>query len=268
MVLNPYSHLYEHITDLQSVIVIMTSNPLQAMDSTVHTLCTAKNRSSRNIIPLGNTETLQRSLFNMINEHTLKMIPLGMEAISDGEEENADEGANDADAASSGTATIHMIYNNPLRENNRSQRLKRDLDAIADSDSDSDSKNAEAHVEPSPIAEPEPELEKEKEKEAPKPAEREATRPLLNPYQDNTIQSELFRRLMQDGTLGAGKDMVESFRVLTRDPLQEQEYQPKACVFDMVEDNSSVRMKMRRMIRELHNDPYYDRRSLFRAAQA
>ena len=69
----------------------MTRNPLQAMDTTAHTLYTAKNRSNRSIIPLGNTETLQRSLFNMINEHTLKLIPLELDAISDDEEKAEEE---------------------------------------------------------------------------------------------------------------------------------------------------------------------------------
>ena len=83
---------------------------------------------------------------------------------------------------------------------------------------------------------------------------------LRNPYQDGTIQSELCKQLMQNGTLTAATDMIESFRVVMRDLEREQEYQPVAHVFDMVEDNSSVRMKMRRMIKNLHNDPYYDRR--------
>lgn len=271
----------------------MTRNPLQAMDTTAHTLYTAKNRSNRHIIPLGNTETLQRSLFNMINEHTLKLIPLELDAISD-DEEKAEDGEAKAKAeaeAEMGTANpaIQMVYTNPLRASNRSLRSLRDMEMIGESDSsdsdEEDEENAIDEVEmpaqPStlptltklPIAistipeegdeeSPRPEdlpEEVEASHDAASPAERS---PMLlrNPYQDGTIQSELCKQLMQNGTLTAATDMIESFRVVMRDLEREQEYQPVAHVFDMVEDNSSVRMKMRRMIKNLHNDPYYDRR--------
>lgn len=273
----------------------MTRNPLQAMDTTAHTLYTAKNRSNRHIIPLGNTETLQRSLFNMINEHTLKLIPLELDAISD-DEEKAEEGEAKAKAeaeaeAEMGTANpaIQMVYTNPLRASNRSLRSLRDMEMIGESDSSNSDEEDEEHAidevempaQPSalptltklPIAistipeegdeeSPRPEdlpEEVEASHDAASPAERS---PMLlrNPYQDGTIQSELCKQLMQNGTLTAATDMIESFRVVMRDLEREQEYQPVAHVFDMVEDNSSVRMKMRRMIKNLHNDPYYDRR--------
>lgn len=295
MIINPYSRLYEHINDLQSVIVLVTRNPLQAMDTTAHTLYTAKNRSSRNIIPLGNTETLQRSLFNMINEHTLKLIPLELEAISD-DEEKAEEEEKEKEKEKEGEAgasspAIQMVYTNPMRANNRSRRSIRDLDAIGESDSSDSDEEAEEHaidkVEMSAPPTAPPTLTKlpmaistipeEGDEDSPQPArhpeEAEALRnvsspaersPMLlrNPYQDGTIQSELCRQLMRNGTLTAATDMVESFRVVMRDLEKEQEYQPVAHVFDMVEDSSSVRMKMRRMIKNLHNDPYYDRRRL------
>ena len=245
------------------------------MDTTAHTLYTAKNRSNRHIIPLGNTETLQRSLFNMINEHTLKLIPLELDAISD-DEEKAEDGEAKAKAeaeaeAEMGTANpaIQMVYTNPLRASNRSLRSLRDMEMIGESDSsdsdEEDEENAIDEVEmpaqPStlptltklPIAistipeegdeeSPRPEdlpEEVEASHDTASPAERS---PMLlrNPYQDGTIQSELCKQLMQNGTLTAATDMIESFRVVMRDLEREQEYQPVAHVFDMVEDNVRI----------------------------
>ena len=272
MIINPYSRLNEHINTLQSVIVIVTRNPLQAMDSTAHTLYTAKNRSNRRIIPLGNTETLQRSLFNMINEHTLKLIPLETEAISDGEEKE-NEGEGDGDAASPSPAAFQMVYPNPLRASNRSLRSMRELEAIGESDSEDseDMEHAIDEVEATLPALPKLPMaistipedvdeEVEAQREDATDSSEHAPMQIRNPYQDGTIQRELFNQLLQNGTLTAKTDMIESFRVVMRDLAAEREYQPIAHVFDMEEDNSRVRMKMRRMIKNLHNDPYYDRR--------
>ena len=275
MILNPYSRLFEHISDFQSVIVVVTRNPLQAMDSTIHTLCTAENRSSRNLIPLGNTETLQRSLFNMINENTLRMIPFELEAISDSDEDA--EKANE-DTLSVSSSMIHMIYDNPLRVSNRTLRSQQaasdsedseenlidEVEAVAEPPSVSDTQSRRLQPLPAAIPTIPEEGGEDEDEESALPVEKkdstEAQPPLGNLYQDGTVMSRLYHDLERNGTLTSSTDMIESFRVITRNL---NKYCPTAYVFDMVEDNSHVRMKIRRMIKALHNDLHNDLRTRF-----
>ena len=54
--------------------------------------------------------------------------------------------------------------------------------------------------------------------------------------------------------------MIENFRVIYRNMDREGNYQPLASIFDLSEDNSSVRLKMKRMIKHLRGDPDNDLR--------
>lgn len=247
MILNPFSRLFEHIKEAQTTLVLVTRNPLKVVDSTVHTLTSAMTRVNRQLLPLGNSATLQHSVFNMLNEHTLRMVPLEMEAIDDDEEEEEN--------LVNSTRDVKVVMSNPVRMNNRNLRSVQE-ESIEGSDEETTTDHPKEPLPAPPTHEPHKE---ENNPVANSVSDRGAVIP-SSPYQDGTIQSKLLNNLYMNGTLNEDTDVIENFRVIYRNMDREGNYQPLASIFDLSEDNSSVRLKMKRMIKHLRGDPDNDLR--------
>lgn len=124
----------------------------------------------------------------------------------------------------------------------------------------------------SQIPEEEEELPQEAEEELPQEAregalprdvelmEREEGAPLGN------VRGTLRQLIAKEGTLRGETLQVEKFRVVFRDP-REQLYRPLANVEDLNEEEKDVRMKAKRMIRLLRNDPENDLRVGWRSVR-
>ena len=70
-----------------------------------------------------------------------------------------------------------------------------------------------------------------------------------------TMRDTLRRLARQQGTTGVDTAELQSFRLVLRDIEREKEFQPVARVVNMEESEKAARMKVKRMIHHLKDDP-------------
>ena len=216
-----------------------------AHDSMVHTLRPAQERLTTNV-QLTSNATLSRALFNVLNEQ-----PSTVESPLPTVEEELPTNVVLAEEE----LPTNVVVTNPERVSSRAARVE----AIDDSDEEEVTEEMMAVQAVDEVANAEPREVAEEETangtEAALPSTAVLDATPTDMYRTGTMRDTLRTLVLSANTIAREGVVVENYRLVLRDMEREKEFRPMPKVMDIAEDEKNAKLKVRRMIHHLKDDP-------------
>lgn len=216
-----------------------------AHDSMVHTLRPAQERLTTNV-QLTSNATLSRALFNVLNEQ-----PSTVESPLPTVEEELPTNVVLAEEE----LPTNVVVTNPERVSSRAARVE----AIDDSDEEEVTEEMMAVQAVDEVANEEPREVAEEETangtEAALPSTAVLDATPTDMYRTGTMRDTLRTLVLSANTIAREGVVVENYRLVLRDMEREKEFRPMPKVMDIAEDEKNAKLKVRRMIHHLKDDP-------------
>ena len=211
----------------------------------VHTLRPAQERLTTNV-QLTSNATLSRALFNVLNEQ-----PSTVESPLPTVEEELPTNVVLAEEE----LPTNVVVTNPERVSSRAARVE----AIDDSDEEEVTEEMMAVQAVDEVANEEPREVAEEETangtEAALPSTAVLDATPTDMYRTGTMRDTLRTLVLSANTIAREGVVVENYRLVLRDMEREKEFRPMPKVMDIAEDEKNAKLKVRRMIHHLKDDP-------------
>ena len=223
----------------------------------IHTLRPAKERLQRNLSLHAGT-TLRRALFNAFNEQPSVLPVLEEDKPTNVRVSDIPTNVRVSDKPTNvrvyeDDAVTNVVVTDPERVRSREERN----DALEEEDAVDSVRTTLDESMMRQTCEPLPQIREE---------ESEATEPELPPIavmesipkeatHSGTVRDTLRLLARKQGTVGVDSMEVQSFRLVLRDIEREKAFRPLARVVNLEENEKAAKMKVKRMIHHLKDDP-------------